>query len=145
MNKCDFFPFLVFILPWQMSSSAFYWEPSEHNQKFFTLIASSHFCFRLKWRSRTLGGRGWMSALECVWVCSRWSALSMTDSSSSTRWEEVRGPPWNWEPSSPSLQWEWHAGSVLSAAGHYYCEKDPSPGCPFTCLLNGTLLRAVAT
>ena len=120
-------------------------EPSEYNQKYFTLIANSHLFVHSNSRSRTpqwtTGEWVLWSVRECAagGVLCPWKTLLPP-----TRRGEQSGPPWNWEPSSPSLQWEWATGAALSAAGHYYCEKDPSPGCPFKCLLNGTLLRATA-
>lgn len=120
-------------------------ELSEYNQKYVTLITNSHLFVHSNLRSRTpqltMGERVLWSVRERAAgeVLCPWKTLLPP-----TRRDEKSRLPWNWEPSSPSLQWEWATGSTLSAAGHYYCEKDPSLGCPFKCLLNGTLLRATA-
>lgn len=57
-------------------------EPSEYNQKYFTLIQFP-LARSLKFEiSHSTVDDGWVSALECAWVCSQWSAVSMKDSSS---------------------------------------------------------------
>lgn len=103
----------------------------------FLLACSLNFAISLS----TLDNE-WVS--EGFGVCSRWSTMPMKDSSPPSQWEGKCGLQQNWEPSCPSLQWVRATRSTLSAAGHYYCEKDSSLGCPFKCYLNGTLLRATA-
>lgn len=45
--------FNVFILLWQLSFQHFECEPSEYNQKYFTLISNSHLLVHSNLRSRT--------------------------------------------------------------------------------------------
>lgn len=81
----------------------FWRKPSENNQKYFTLIAHSHLFFHSDLRTGTRGAR---RLSECFGVCSRWSAVSMTDSSCPTRVERRVGCFGTENPHHASLQWE---------------------------------------
>lgn len=75
----------------------------ENNQKCFTLIAQSHLFFHSDLRTGTRGAR---LLTERFGVCSRWSAVSMTDSSCPTRGARRVGCFGTENPHHALLQWE---------------------------------------